>query len=153
MESNDIPSLSYLGESFVQLELAKKGLKVFRLQDFAFDFLGKNGVKLEVKSALPSLNKSYKEKVNKTYEYKFWQFRITSEEQGQSDFFICVPFEKLDQPPLGYFIFPREIIKTLGKSDMIAVFESDINGYFKKVNKENKNQYLNKWDLILNFNK
>lgn len=145
--------LSYLGECYVPLELAKRKLKVAKLHDVAFDFLAKNGAKIEVKSALPSLNKTYKESVHKTYEYKYWQFRVTTEEQQQSDFFVCVVFEKPDHAPVGYFIFPNESIKTLGKSNMIGVFESDITGDFKKVNKENKNQYFNNWNLILNFNK
>ena len=153
MNNNDEILLSYLGECFVPLELAKKRLKVAKVHDVSFDFLAKNGARIEVKSALPSLNRSYKEKVDKTYEYKFWQFRITTEEQRQSDFFVCIAFEKLDQNPIGYFIFPNSAIKTLEKSGHISVFESDISGNFKKVNKENKYQYFNNWDLILNFNK
>lgn len=65
--------------------------------------------------------------------------------------FLYVVFERIDQNPLGFFIFPKESIKTLGKSDLICVFESDITGEFKKVNKENKHQYFNNWELILNF--
>lgn len=150
---NNETYLAYLGECFVQLELAKRKLKVVKLHGLSFDFLAENGAKLEVKSALPSLNKSYKEKVGKTYEYKFWQFRLSDPAQRQSDFFICVVFEKIDQNPLGFFVFPREAVKTLGKSDLISVFESDISGNFKKVNKENKHQYFNNWELILNFKK
>lgn len=153
MTGNDESSLSYLGECYVPLELAKKKLKVAKVHDVSFDFLAKNGAKIEVKSALPSVNRAYKEKIDKTYEYKWWQFRVTTEEQQQSDFFICVVFENFDLAPIGYFIFPNEAIKTLGKSNIISVFESDIQGNFKKVNKENKNQYFNNWDLILNFNK
>ncbi|MDI6806985.1 MAG: hypothetical protein QMD14_04210 [Candidatus Aenigmarchaeota archaeon] len=143
--------LAYLGECYVQLELAKRRFKTFKMFNFSCDLIGENWAKIEIKSALPSWCRAYKEKVNKTYEYKHWQFRVTTEGQRESDFFICVPFESLDQPPLGFFIFPRGSLKTLGKSDIISVFESDIKGYFKKSNKENKFKYLNNWDLILKF--
>jgi hypothetical protein len=153
MTENKEISLSYLGECYVPLELGKLGLKVAKVHDVSFDFLAKNGAKIEVKSALPSRNRTYKEKIGKTYEYKNWQFRITTEEQQQSDFFICIVFENVGIAPIGYFIFPNKAIKTLGKSNIISVFESDIQGDFKKVNKEDKNQYFNNWNLILDFNK
>jgi len=149
---DDESFLPYVGECYIPLELAKRKLKVAKIHEVSFDFLAKNGAKIEVKSALPSINRSFKEKVNKTYEYKQWQFRVTTDEQRQSDFFVCVVFEKIEQDPLGYFIFPNEAFKTLGKSDLISVFESDLRGVFKKMNKENKHQYLNNWDLILKFN-
>jgi len=143
--------LGYLGECYVQLELAKRNFKVFKVFNLGFDFLGENNARIEVKTALPSLNRSYKEKVNKIYEYRYWQFKLSTEKERNSDFFVCVVLEDLEKPPLGYFIIPKNAVGSLGRSDMIAIFDSDIKGEFKKANKEDKHQYFNNWNLILNF--
>jgi len=145
-------TLAHLGESWVQLELAKRDYYVSKVHNVGFDFLGENGLKLEVKSALPSKNRKFSKKVNKCYEYTHWQFRVTTKKQQNTDYFICVPFETLSKCPLGYFVFPKEEFKTLGRSDMITVFESDLKGVFKTKNKTDRHQYLNKWqDVIQKF--
>lgn len=141
----------YLGECFVQLELAKKNFKVFKIFELGFDMLGQNNARLEVKTALPSMSNSYKEHVDKTYRYKIWQFKLTTERQRDTDFFVCVVFDNLDQPPIGYFVFPRDVVLSYGECGLFTVFESDISGDIKKVNKMNKHQYFNKWEPILNF--
>ena len=139
--------LAYLGECYTQLELAKKGLKAFKIKGLGFDFLLENGLKIEVKSALPSFHQYWKK--GHFYRYKIWQFRLSSKKQLASDFFILVAFEDLGEEPLGYFILPREIVNK--KTGHMVMFESDINGEFKKVNKMDKHQYFNNWDLIINF--
>ncbi|MBI4362361.1 MAG: hypothetical protein HY558_04225 [Euryarchaeota archaeon] len=149
----DFKRLSYLGESYVQLELARRGFRLLRVSDLGFDFLGQNGARVEVKTALPSWNRSTKTRAGteKLYKYKFWQFRITTPLQRSSDFFVCVVLEQPEDHPRGFFVFPRECVGTLGKSDMIAVFESDLSGEVKKKDKEDRHQYLNNWGLLLEF--
>src|SRR2546425_487774 len=108
MAGNEEKDLAYLGENYVQLELAKRNFKVFKIFELGLDFLGENNSRLEVKTALPSLNrKKYSRDPKKVYEYKQWQFKVTTEKQRDVDFFICVVFEKKDQPPICYFILPK----------------------------------------------
>ena len=142
--------LAYLGECLVQGELAKRNFRVMRAT-FSFDFLGENGSRIEVKAALPS--RTSKLRKGRFYEYKIWQFRLTTEKQQDCDFFVCVPFDVDGKTPLGYFIFPRHSINTLGKSNTISVYETDLSGNSKVRNKMNRNQYMNSWDLIFSFNK
>lgn len=149
MAQNNFP-LAYLGECHVQLELAKRDYKVlFTQPGFAFDLLGQDGKKIEVKAATPS--KCKKIKRGRTYEYKVWQFRLSTEQQKeQPDFHVCVVLENLENTPLGYFIFPKGALKvyTEDKCGMLSIYESDISGTIKKENKLDRHQYLNKWDLI-----
>jgi hypothetical protein len=107
--------LSYLGECYVQLKLAKKGFRVIKLSGFPFDFLGENGAKLEVKAALPAWGRKYVARVNKTYRWKKWQFRISTQNQRASDFFICICFETIERPPVGVLCATERSCCNLGK--------------------------------------
>ncbi len=142
--------IGYLGEVWVQLELARRGFYVSRVYGLGVDFIGENGVRIEVKSALPSKNRAIKK--GKIYEYVHWQFRVTTELQKSADYFVCVPFSA-EKVPLGFFVFPRKEFTTLGKSNMITIFESDLRGLFKFRNKKNKHKFLNNWDLILRYDR
>ena len=143
--------LSYLGECYVQLELAKRKYMVLRADRFYFDFMGRNSCRIEVKAALPSKSRALKK--GKWYEYKAWQFRLSTEKQHISDVFVYVVLEDINNPPIGYFIMPQEEVAKIGKSNMLFIFESDLKGQVKKENKLDRHQFLNKWDLILNFKK
>lgn len=142
-------SLSYLGECYVQLELAKNNYMTLRADRFYFDFLGQNGCKIEVKTALPSKNRALKK--GRWYEYRAWQFRLSTEKQHIADFFVYTVFEEMSKPPIGYFIIPQEEVAKIGPSNMLVIFESDLTGDFKKENKINRHRYLNKWEQILTF--
>ena len=141
-------NLSYLGECYVKLELAKRSIKTLKTYGFYFDFLTQNNCRVEVKAALPSKNRTFKK--GKWYEYKYWQFRLSHSKQ-QADFFVCVVFDTLEKPPRGIFIFPRTALATLESSQGFSIFESDLTGDFKKQNKIDKVQYLNNWQQILSF--
>lgn len=141
--------LGYLGECYAKLEMAKKSFFVSGVDHgFHFDMLCENGLKIDVKASLPSINKKLYR--GKWYTYKNWQFRLTNPKQMEvNDFIVCVVFSKIEDPPLGYFIFPIEHIRKFRKSRNITVFESDIKGEFKKSSKKDIFQYFNNWDLII----
>ena len=145
-------SLSYLGECYVRLELAKREYKVISsAPGFYFDLLGQNGKKIEIKTALKSMSKKTKE--DKHYDYIVWKFRLSLEQQKQHpDFYVCVLFEELDKVPIAFFIFPKGTLAAYdGKgSGMLFLYESDVHGLVKMVGKMDRHQYLNKWELITN---
>lgn len=150
MEHNAF-SLSYLGECYVRLELAKRGYKVIStVPGFFFDLLGHDGKKIEVKTATKSLSK--KNKNGENYDYVVWKFRLSLEQQKQHpDFYVCVLMEDLEQAPISYFIFPKgsqEVYTESNKSGILFIYESDLKGLLTKENKLNRYQYLNRWDLI-----
>jgi len=150
VEKKEVFLLSYLGESYVRLELAKMGYKVLgTTPGFFFDLLGEDGKKIEVKTATPSTSTSNRH--GNLYQYKQWQFRLSSPKQATNpDFYVCVLINNVKDPPIGYFIFPKDSIETYAKdrSGIISIFESDLEGKVKMVNKLNRHQYLNKWGLI-----
>lgn len=149
MDNMHRQDLAYLGECYVALELAKKGFRVQRVSGngFYFDFLGENGCKIEVKTALPSMK--HKIVRGKDYEYKNWQFRFSDPLQKSSDFYIYVALENMKHPPLGFFVIPKKEVTTREKSGMIALYESDLSGVVKKDNKIRRNIFLNNWEQVM----
>ena len=144
-------SFSYLGESYVRLELAKRSYKVISsVPGFYFDLLGQDGKKIEVKTATKSATK--KTKNGKHYDYTVWKFRLSLEQQKKHpDFYVCVLFENPDNAPIGYFVFPKGSLKVYdegSKSGILYLYESDLSGQVKMEGKLDRHQYLNKWSLI-----
>ncbi|GEM_PF-5804496 len=146
--------LAYLGESYVVMELAKRKYRVQKTsqEGFYFDLLGHDGCRIEVKTALPG--KCQRVKYGRMYSYKNWQFNLSHPKQAHNDFYVYVVLKDESLPPEGYFVFPRNALKSLNTSGMVSIFESDVFGYkpYHK-NKLNRNQYFNNWDLILQWNK
>ena len=142
--------LAYLGESYVILELAKRNYKVQKTtqEGFYFDLLGQKGCRIEVKTALPG--KCERTKHGKLYSYKHWQFNLSHPKQANNDFYIYVAMENTNLPPLGFFIFPNQELKSLKFSGMVSIFESDFNGKKYRKNKLDRKQYLNNWGLLIN---
>lgn len=147
MEDRD---LSRLGELYVQLELIKRGFRTLKVFDMGYDLLGENGEKLEVKTALPNLSASRKRRGEKvyTYTYRKWLFRITTERQKKSDFFVCVVLTDVQTPPREFFVFPRGAVSAIEKSGLFVLYESDIDGEFKRSNKLDRHRFMNRWDLL-----
>jgi hypothetical protein len=48
-------------------------------------------------------------------------------------------------------VLPREAVATLGRSDLIAFYESDITGRVKKKDKIDRHRYFENWELILGW--
>ena len=132
MEKLDTNLLGYLGECYVMLELAKRGVIAQRLPEgFKFDLMTQDGVRLEVKTANISIGK--KRRGNKEYEWKKWTFRIATHsgyerkedptegrryyrkkyKQGGylCDFYVLVCLMEDGERPM-FYIIPREQVKT-----------------------------------------
>ena len=147
--------IGYLGECYVILELAKKGIFAQKVYDlFDFDLLVNQGLKVEVKTS--SINQ-VKSSVRKNGDYKLanlWQFRNyenQSYDSGrikrptrkgrdrQCDYYVFVCLDKLDKP-LKYFIVPSEIIKT---KECITIRCEPKKPYELSI-------FENRWDLLEN---
>ncbi len=148
--SSHLKKLAYLGECYVQLELAKYGFRTDILsKGFYCDLIGENLCRIEVKTALPGLSK--KTVRGKSYSYKSWQFRLSHPKQSANDIYVYVLLEGVKQLPIAYFILPRSAVTTREKSGVTSFYESDLNGTFYRKTKIDKNEFLNNWNIILNW--
>lgn len=146
--------IGYLGECYVILELAKKGIFAQKVYDlFDFDLLVNQGLKIEVKTS--SINQ-VKSSVRKNGDYKLatlWQFRNYENQSydggrikrptrkgrdRQCDYYIFVCLDKFDKP-LKYFIVPSEIIKT---KECITIRCEPKKPYELSI-------FENRWDLLI----
>jgi len=146
--------LGYLGEAYVQLELAKRNFRVFKTMYSGIDFIGENGVRIEVKTALAYRKREIKRKNNKIYTYRRLkcQFRIL-EKQTNSDVFVCVVMKNVLEPPIAYFVIPKEYVTSLGKSNMIVIYRSDLTGHSKVKGKVKLNIFKNNFKIITEYEK
>lgn len=147
--------IGYLGECYVILELAKKGIFAQKVYDlFDFDLLVNQGLKVEVKTS--SINQ-VKSSVRKNGDYKLaniWQFRnyenqsydkgrikrpTTKGRNRECDFYVFVCLDKFDKP-LKYFIVPSNIIKT---KECITIRCEPKKPYELSI-------FENRWDLLEN---
>lgn len=146
--------IGYLGECYVILELAKKGIFAQKVYDlFDFDLLVNQGIKVEVKTS--SMNQ-IKNSIRKNGDYKLaniWQFRNYENqnyENGkvkrptkkgrnrQCDYYIFVCLDKLSNP-LKYFIVPSNIINT---KECITIRCEPKKPYELSI-------FENRWDLLI----
>ena len=146
--------IGYLGECYVILELAKRGIFAQKVYDlFDFDLLVNKGLKVEVKTS--SIHQ-VKNSIRKNGDYKLasiWQFR-NYENQGYEngrikrptkkgrdrhcDFYVFVCLDKLGQP-LKYFIVPSNIINT---KECITIRSEPKKPYELSI-------FENRWDLLI----
>lgn len=108
--------LGYIGESYVILELAKRGIKCQKLNHiFDFDLLLSNNLKVEVKTSSIIIPKDHR---RKGYVRKIWQFnnykRIGNKRvigrNRKCDFYVFVCFGE-NKKPKKYLIVPSIVIK------------------------------------------
>ncbi len=136
--------LGNLGEAYVILELAKKGLYATRTPGCSFDILVENGKRLEVKSATPKIRSK---EIHPTLHFSFVQ-NIPSYEKGSAtysgykrkqvfcDYYVLVAFDMNDQPQK-YWIIP---------ADKLA-YKNGIS--MRPRNQPTWARYMNNWDLLL----
>lgn len=148
--------IGYLGECYVILELAKKGIFAQKVYDlFDFDLLVNQGIKVEVKT---SSMHQVKSSIRKNGEYKLaniWQFRNYENQNYEGgrvkrptkkgrnrkcDYYIFVCFDKFSKP-LKYFIVPSEIINT---KECITIRCEPKKPYELSI-------FENRWDLLTDY--
>jgi hypothetical protein len=145
----------YIGESYVIYELAKKGIKLQRVDNLvaSYDFLASNGLKIEVKSSKPTWNyngaKTHRNltwiwnNAKNNYEYKgMTQIMKTIPFDRKCDFFIFVGMDNKGNTKR-VFIVPAEIVGTRKSiQEPVNRKRDGGQGSFRIY------QYENKWDLI-----
>lgn len=113
--------LGYLGECYIRLELAKRGIYSQRMhKDFLndYDLILNNGLKIEVKCSSILIHKD-KRRQKGQYQRKVWAFnnykrgaggKMISGRLRDCDFFILLCFDE-NKKPLKYYIVPANVIQ------------------------------------------
>ncbi len=143
----DQKMLGYVGECYVKLELAKRGLYAQRMhKDFLqdYDLLLSNGLTVEVKTSSIIIAKDHR---RKNYSREVWGFNNYKRVDGgkmvgrhrECDYFILVCMDKKSKP-IRYLIVPSMIISSR-QAITIPVK--------RKLTKEfSIDEYENKWEFL-----
>lgn len=131
-----------IGESYTIMRLAQRNIKAINLpSQFDYDLILSNGLKIEVKTAIPTVGeKKYKQHIYKWLRWFFHNQKIKGKPRNREcDFyvFICLDNKK---EVLCSFIIPSKII---GLKQGMSISLKHL--------KERKGpyiDYLNNWDLI-----
>jgi hypothetical protein len=146
--------LGNLGEAYVILELAKKGLYATRVPGCSFDILVQNGKRVEVKSSKITKNRSTKK--GKDFNYRIYSWgtgkrALMSHNRGRiyyagykvipaySDYFVFIGF-KDDNVPERFYIVPTEVAR---KATAHSVYLDSRKG------REPLAQFRDKWEYLL----
>lgn len=137
----------FIAKNYIKFKLGFKGIITQEIEkSLGFELLTDSMLKLGITSAIMANHKTKKE--NSEYNYNFWEFKVP---ENYGDFLICVLFENQDEEYKinGYFIFPKNLINSIGEKGTINIFESDISGMYTREPKINKHQYFKNYTLLL----
>ena len=153
------PLTGMIGEFLVMVELAKRGVFAARVDRFLrFDILTREGIKIEVKTAIIGKKRKLRETSAGKYNQEFlgWQFNTigTLKKDGKkhrlkrlqlADFYIFVCLDK-HHKPIEFFIIPHKELKP-------TVYMIHLDHNLGKLDARHKtrmmfNKYSERWDLI-----
>ncbi len=148
----------YIGECYVAYELAKRGIKAQRMDNFVvnYDFITTDGIRIEVKASRPIVSWNGA-KTHKTMMWGWNNGKDIYDCKGGAlhkkivkidrdcDFFIFVGMDE-DKNVKKVFIVPKEII-----GDRMAIHEPVDRKHKNKFGEFHLSDYENKWDLISLF--
>jgi hypothetical protein len=147
----------YVGECLVQLELAKRGMRVHKIPDgfpVDCDFLTSTGKRLEVKSS-----RLGRRSVDGRPEWHFTNLiskasyvpkvgvvsrRVRRKQVRQVDFYILTCLEREGYAPKAFYIIPS---KDVGEIMALAVYPEDLSEE-REARKSRWAAYLNAWSLL-----
>lgn len=138
--------VGYLGECYVQLELAKRSVFIQKLfNNFDYDFLVSNGLKIEVKTSTPIMHKDKRKGRKNRAVWSFNNHKNSGKKMvrrdRKCDFYVFVCLSNTLRP-LRFYIIPNKIITS--KYSFHIMQDEEINSIFSK--------YKNKWNLITENN-
>lgn len=139
--------IGYIGETYVIAKLIRDfNIISIKVPDqfFSYDLITNNHKRIEVKTA--TLHESKKKYQNKIYSYESWIFRRNDPQLGEneSDFIVCVCFEKQDFSDEPHcFIIPSKMLRDRSEAFRISVNQNENKEY-------NFWEYENNWDPLIN---
>lgn len=139
----EVHNLGYLGECYVQLELAKRKINCQKLNDhmFSFDFILANGLRIEVKTSSGIIHKDNKTLDGKNYSYEREIFAFRNQIINRLvDYYVFVCIN--NQEEVDYYIIPAAEIGNR-ESLTIPVVPKGAREY-----KGSLLQWKNRWDLL-----